>query len=223
MVEIVGLTFWVALTAVAISLPPAIVGGYLLARWQHPARWVIETLVNLPLVIPPVVTGYLLLTVFGRSGPLGRWLEQIGLRIAFDWKGAVLAAAVVSFPLMIRATRIAFAGMDMRLEAAARSLGASRLDTFMTISLPLAWRGILSGAVLGFARSLGEFGATIMIAGNIPGATRTIPLAIYSEVQRPGGLAGAGALVGLSIAIAAVALGLSEWLERRGRPDAPVV
>ncbi len=223
MAEVVGLTLWVAVTAVGIGLPPAVVGGYLLARWRHPARWVVETVVNLPLVIPPVVTGYLLLVVFGRGGLLGGWLESLGLRIAFDWKGAVLAAAVVSFPLMVRATRIAFAGVDQRLEAAARSLGAGPLDTFLTVSLPLAWRGIVSGGVLGFARSLGEFGATIMIAGNIPGVTRTIPLAIYSEVQRPGGLAGAGVLVGLSIGLAAVALAVSEWLERRERRDAPVV
>ena len=222
MISTVWLTLQVALVAVALGLPVAIVLGYWLARWQHPLRWVVETVLHLPLVIPPVVTGYLLLVAFGRSGWLGQLLEQVGLRIAFDWKGAVLAAAVVALPLMIRATRQAFASLDARLEQTARSLGAGPLDVFVTVSVPLAWRGILSGAVLGFARGLGEFGATIMIAGNIPGETRTIPLAIFSEVQRPGGLEGAALLVVLSIVLAGGALAVSQWLERKGAGDEPV-
>ena len=223
MLQTILLTIQVAVLAVVLALPIAVAGGYLLARWQHPLRWLVETVLLLPLVVPPVVTGYLLLVVFGRGGWLGGLLERVGIRFAFDWKGAVLAAAVVSLPLMVRAARQAFASTDPRLEWAARSLGAGPWDAFRTVTLPLAWRGILSGAVLGFARSLGEFGATIMIAGNIPGETRTIPLAIFAEVQRPGGLQGAALLVVLAITLSAVALAGSEWLERRGQTDAPVV
>ena len=177
----------------------------------------LETLVNLPLVLPPVVTGYLLLVTFGRRGLVGQHLEDwFGLRLVFDWKGAALAAAVVSFPLMVRAIRIAFASVDHRLEQAARTLGAGPLDAFFTISLPMARHGVIAGCVLAFARSLGEFGATIMIAGNIPGETQTIPLYIYSQLETPGGIEQSVTIVIVSVFIAAAALAIGEWLDRRG-------
>ena len=208
----------VAVCAVLITLPFGVAFGYLFARRSFPGKWVLETALNLPLVLPPVVTGYVLLLLFGAGGPIGGFLElTLGLRIAFTWLGAALAAGVVGFPLMVRAIRLAFEGVDPRLEGAARSLGAGRFMAFFTVSLPLAGRGVMAGSVLAFARSLGEFGATIMIAGNIPGQTQTIPLAIFSEVQRPGGAENAWRLVVLSVALAALALMLSEWLERRGR------
>ncbi|MEM7247015.1 MAG: molybdate ABC transporter permease subunit [Acidobacteriota bacterium] len=206
----------VAGTAAVLALPFAVGTGYWLARTRSRARVLVETLVNLPLVLPPVVTGYLLLVLLGRSGPLGSWLhERLGLSLVFTWGGAVIAAMVVSFPLMVRAIRLAFEGLDPRLELAARSLGASRLSAFFTVSLPLARPGLLAGALLAFARSLGEFGATIMIAGNIEGRTRTLPLAIYSLAHRPGGLESCWRMVLLSIACAAGALLVSEWLARR--------
>lgn len=208
----------VAVCAVLLSLPLGIAVGYLFARRWFPGKWLLETAVNLPLVLPPVVTGYVLLVLFGRNGPLGAFLEQtFGFRIVFTWMAAALAAAVVGFPLMVRAIRLAFEGVDPRLEAAARSLGASGIAAFFTVSLPLAYRGVAAGSMLAFARSLGEFGATIMIAGNIPGQTQTIPLAVYSAVQRPGGLETGWRLIVLSVALAAVALIISEWLERRER------
>lgn len=215
--QAVRLSLWVAAVAVAVSLPPAIAVGYALARRRFPGRWVVETLVNLPLVLPPVVTGYLLLVLFGRHGPLGAALEVVGLRVAFTWQGAALAAAVVSFPLMVRAIRLAFQAVDPRLEAAARSLGARPFDAFLSVSLPLARSGVLAGAVLAFGRSLGEFGATIMIAGNIQGQTQTIPLAIYSQAQRPDGLTHAWSLVGVSVLLAAGALAASEIMESKAR------
>ena len=208
----------VAVCAVAVSLPFGIAAGYLFARRAFPGKWLIETAVNLPLVLPPVVTGYVLLLLFGRNGPIGAFLEQaFGLRIVFTWVAAALAAGVVGFPLMVRAIRLAFEGVDPRLEAAARSLGAGGLTAFFTVSLPLAFRGVAAGSMLAFARSLGEFGATIMIAGNIPGQTQTIPLAVYSFAQRPGGLEESWRLIVLSVLLAATALIVSEWLDRRGR------
>ena len=210
------LSFWVGLCAVVFSLPAAIAVGYLLARWQSRFKWLAELVINLPLVLPPVVTGILLLTVFAPSGWLGATLERwFGLRVVLHWWGAALAAAVVSFPLMVRAMRLAFQAVDPRLEMAARSLGASRLDAFVGITLPLARNGLLAGCVLGFAPSLGEFGATIMVAGNIVGETQTLPLAIFSEANRPGVQEGMWRLVAISVALAAVALVVSEWLERR--------
>lgn len=208
----------VAVCAVLLSLPFGIAVGYLFARRWFPGKWLIETAVNLPLVLPPVVTGYVLLVLFGRNGPIGAFLEQtFGFRIVFTWMAAALAAAVVGFPLMVRAIRLAFEGVDPRLEAAARSLGAGGIAAFFTVSLPLAFRGVAAGSMLAFARSLGEFGATIMIAGNIPGQTQTIPLAVYSAAQRPGGLEAGWRLIVLSVTLAAVALIISEWLERRER------
>jgi len=210
------LSLQVAVVAVVLSLPVAVLLGYALARWRFPGRTVVELLINLPLVLPPVVTGFILLVAFGQEGPLGKLLGRLfGIRITFTWLGAVLASAVVSFPLMVRAIRLAFQGVDPRLEQAARSLGASPFRAFATVALPLARRGVIAGAVLAFARSLSEFGATIMVAGNIAGQTQTIPLAIYSLASRPGGVEQSWRLVGLSILLAAGALILSEWLERR--------
>jgi len=200
------------------SLPLGIALGWLLARRNFPGKFLIETVVNLPLVLPPVVTGYLLLLTFGRQGILGGFLEKsLGLRFVFDWKGAALASAVVGFPLLVRPIRLAFAAVDYRLIQAARTLGASGLDAFWTIMLPLARPGILSGCVLAFARSMGEFGATIMIAGNIPGQTRTVPLFIYSLLDAPGGMQASYRLVIASVVIATIALLTGELLDRYGR------
>lgn len=207
----IRLSLQVALVGVLASLPLGIALGWLLARKRFWGKAILETLVNLPLVVPPVVTGYLLLVTFGRRGLVGRYLEDWwGVRLVFDWKGAALAAAVVSFPLMVRAIRIAFASVDRRLEQAARTLGAGPLDAFLTVSLPLARHGLIAGCVLAFARSLGEFGATIMIAGNIPGETRTIPLYIFNQLETPGGMEKSVPIVVFSILIAAAALMIGE-------------
>lgn len=212
----VRLSLLVATVAVAATLPAAIALGYLLARRRFPGKWGVELLVNLPLVLPPVVTGYLLLVCFGVHGPIGGPLfDYLNVKLVFTWWAAALAAGVVSFPLMVRAIRLAFQGVDPRLELAARSLGAGRWRSFFTVALPLAGRGVIAGSVLGFARSLSEFGATIMVAGNIAGRTRTIPLAIYSRANTPGGMEQSWRLVVLSLLLAALALAASEWLERR--------
>jgi molybdate transport system permease protein len=212
------LTLQVAATAVLLSLPVAVAIGWWLAKFQFPGKFLVETLVNLPLVLPPVVTGYLLLTLFGRQGLLGPWLEAaFGLRLIFDWKGAALASALVGFPLLVRPIRQAFEAVDDRLLQAARTLGATKWDAFWTIAAPLATPGMLSGSVLSFARSMGEFGATIMIAGNIPGVTRTIPLFVYSQLESPDGFARVQRLVLVSILISAASLWLAAHLERKGR------
>ena len=183
------LSFLVATSAALVGLPLAVAVGYWLARYRGWGKWAVEVLVNLPLVLPPVVIGYLLLIGFSPRGPIGSLLLAcFGFTIVFTWWGAALASLVVSFPLMVRAMRLAFEAIDPRLETAARSLGAGPLWSFFSISLPLAARGLIAGSVLGFARSLGEFGATIMIAGNIEGQTQTIPLAIYSLAGQPGGV-----------------------------------
>jgi molybdate transport system permease protein len=218
----VRLSLVVALLAVFLALGPAIAMGYLLARRRFPGRVLVELLVNLPLFLPPVVIGYLLLLLLGRQGPVGRWLEWAGLRVVFSWTGAVIAAAVVSFPLMVRACRIAFAAVDPRLPFVARTLGASRLRAFLTITLPLAGRGVLAGAVLGYARALSEFGATILLAGNIPGQTQTIPLAIYAATHQVDGEGVAWRLVVIAIGLAAGALILADWLDARQERHAPV-
>jgi molybdate transport system permease protein len=216
--QAVGLSLLVAGVAAAASLPLAVLAGWILAKRTFPGKFLVETVINLPLVLPPVVTGYLLLVLFGRRGWLGGLLERtLGVRFVFDWKGAALAAAVVSFPLMVRPIRLAFAAVDDRLLQAARTLGAGRADAFWSVALPLARPGMLSGAVLAWARSMGEFGATIMIAGNIPGETRTIPLLIYSLLETPEGPQRAARLVIASIVIAAMSLAVGEWLEQRGR------
>jgi molybdate transport system permease protein len=212
----VALSLRVALVAVLLSLPFGVAVGWLLARREFRGKWLVETLVNLTLVLPPVVTGYLLLRVFGRQGWIGSSLEQIfGIRLPFTWWAAAIASAALGFPLMVRAIRLAFRSVDPRLEEAARSLGAGPFDAFVSVSLPLARGGIIAGAVLAFARSLGEFGATITFAGNIPGATQTLPLAVFSEINRADG-DGTFRLALVSIFLAAAALATSEWLERRG-------
>lgn len=222
--EAVRLSVLVAATAVAVSLPFGVCFGWLLARKQFWGKSLLETALSLPLIIPPVVTGYLLLVTFGRRGWLGRWLDEwFGLQFVFDWKGAALASAIISFPLMVRAIRLAFFHVDPRLERAARTLGASWWDTFFTVTLPLARPGLIAGCVLAFARSVGEFGATIMIAGNIPGETRTIPLYIYNLLESPDGMEQSYRLVIVSIAIAAVALMAGEALERRGHAHVSTV
>lgn len=214
--QAIRLSLLVALVAVGASLPFGVALGWLMARRQFRGKTVVETLLNLPLVLPPVVTGYLLLVTFGARGWIGRWLDAwFGIRIVFDWKGAALAAAVISFPLMVRAIRVAFAGVDPRYEGVARTLGAGPFDTLLTVSVPLARHGIIAGCVLAFARSMGEFGATIMIAGSIPGETRTIPLYIFNLLESPGGAQAATRIVVISVLIAAAALVFSERLERR--------
>ena len=215
------LSFQVAVCAALFGLPFAVAVGYWLARSAARGKWLVEVLVNLPLVLPPVVVGYLLLVGFSPTGPVGsRLLAWFGVEVVFTWWAAAMASVVVSFPLMVRAMRLAFQGIDPRLEMAAQSLGAGPLRSFLTVSLPLARRGLIAGCVLGFARSLGEFGATIMVAGNIEGETRTIPLAIYSLTGQPGGMGQSWRLVGLAVALACVALAASEWLQRRQSADA---
>lgn len=216
--QAIRLTLMVATSAVILSLPVALALGWLLAKRSFGGKVAVETLVNLPLVLPPVVTGYVLLVLFGRSGWLGYALENLlGIRLVFDWKGAALASAVVGFPLMVRPIRQAFAAVDDRLVQAARTLGAGPIDAFWSVTLPLARPGILSGTILAFARSMGEFGATLMIAGNIPGQTRTIPLLIYSELDAPDGIHRAFRLVVFAVVLSAAALLVGDLLERRGR------
>jgi molybdate transport system permease protein len=216
--QAVRLSVQVAAIAALGSLPLGIAVAWLLARRDFWGKTLLETLVNLPLVLPPVVTGYLLLVIFGRQGWIGGRLDRwFGLQIVFTWKAAALASAVMAFPLMVRSIRLAFGSIDTRLEQAARTLGAGPFDAFVTITLPLARDGIIAGSVLAFARSIGEFGATIMISGSIPGETRTVPLEIYSLIESPGGADQARGLVLASILIAAVAMAGGEFLERRGR------
>jgi molybdate transport system permease protein len=214
--QVIGLSLKVALVAVAFTLPLAFALAYLLARARFPGRIVVDALVHLPLVLPPVVTGWLLLLAFGRTGLVGAWLERVfGLTLMFRWTGAALAAAVMALPLMVRAIRLSVEAVDQRLEGAARTLGAGRTRTFLTITLPLSVPGILAGAVLGFARSIGEFGATISFVSNIPGETRTLPIAIYTALQVPGGEAAVTRLALVSVALSLGALVACEWLVRR--------
>ena len=212
----IGLSLHVAVAATIASLPFAIFAGYALARWSFPGKSLLNAVLHLPLVLPPVVTGYLLLIYFGRQGPIGGLLyDAFGITFSFRWTGAALAAAVMGLPLMVRAMRLSIEGVDRRLVHAARALGASRWRAFWTISLPLSLPGVVAGCVLGFARSLGEFGATITFAANIPGETRTIPLAIYTLLQQPGGEAAVTRLALVSVALSLVALVASECLLRR--------
>jgi len=214
--QAISLSLRVALVSVAASLPLGIAFAWLLARRRFPGRVLVEGLVHLPLVVPPVVVGYGLLLLFGRRGILGAWLyEHFGISVIFTWKGAALAAAVMSFPLMVQAIRLSIEAVDRKLEAAARSLGAGPVDVFFTVTIPLTMPGILAGAVLAFARSLGEFGATIVFVGNIPGQTRTIPIAIYTLTQQPGGDAAALRLSLIALVLAFIALIASESVSRR--------
>jgi molybdate transport system permease protein len=201
---------------VAASLPLGILAAWVLARLRFPGKNVLDGLVHLPLVLPPVVTGYMLLVLLGRNGVIGAALyKYLGIMLAFNWKGAVLAAAVMSFPLLVRAVRLSLEGVDQGLEAAARTLGAGPLRVFFTVTLPLMVPGIITGLILAFARSLGEFGATITFVSNIRGQTQTLPLALYSLIQVPGGEMGAMRLCILSVLIAMAALVCSEVLARR--------
>jgi molybdate transport system permease protein len=216
--EALLLSLRVALVAVAISLPLGIAVAWVLARCNFPGKAVFDGIVHLPLVLPPVVVGYLLLILLGRGGVFGRWLYDLfGITLAFTWQGAAVAAAVMAFPLMVRAIRLALELVDQKLEAAAYTLGSGPFDVFFTVTLPLISPGILAGCLLAFARSLGEFGATITFAANIPGATQTIPLALYSVIQSPDGELPALRLAILSIVLSFVALAVSEILARRLR------
>jgi molybdate transport system permease protein len=218
--SILALSLRVSLAAVAVTLPIAFALAWLLARRRFPGKLLLDALVHLPLVIPPVVTGWLLLILFGRAGPVGGWLEaHLGITLMFRWTGAALAAGIMALPLMVRAIRLSIEAVDRRLEAAARTLGAGRWRAFATITLPLSVPGILAGAVLGFARSIGEFGATITFVSNIPGETQTIPLAIYAALQVPGGESAVTRLAILSVLLSIAALVASEALARRFGED----
>ncbi|MBS0477407.1 MAG: molybdate ABC transporter permease subunit [Proteobacteria bacterium] len=214
--EVIALSLKVSGVAVAACLPVAFCLAWLLARGRFPGRVLLDALVHLPLVLPPVVTGWLLLLAFGNNGPAGRWLsETFGVTLMFRWTGAALAAAVMALPLMVRAMRLSIEAVDRRLEQAAETLGASPTRVFATITLPLALPGLLAGAVLGFARSLGEFGATITFVSNIPGETRTLPIAIYGALQIPGSEAEVARLSLIAVALSLAALVASEMLARR--------
>jgi molybdate transport system permease protein len=210
----IALSLKVSFWATLASLPVALWVAYLLARCNFFGKQILNAAVHLPLILPPVVTGYVLLLAFGAHAPVGQALAALGLGFAFHWTGAALAAAVMAFPLMVRAMRLSLEAVDPKLEDAARSLGAPPWAVFATLTLPLSLPGVLAGAILGFAKAMGEFGATITFVSNIPNQTRTIPSAIYTFLQQPGGEQGALILVAVSIFIAILALVLSEILAR---------
>jgi molybdate transport system permease protein len=211
----VALSLRVSFWATLLSLPLGLLVAYALARWDFWGKQLLNGLVHLPLILPPVVTGYLLLITFGRKGSVGQYLDQwFGIVLAFRWTGAALAAAVMAFPLMVRAMRLAIEAVDPKLEQAAGTLGASRAWVFVTVTLPLILPGIIAGAILAFAKAMGEFGATITFVSNIPGQTQTLPSAIYAFLQVPGGEGSAARLVWIAILIAMAALLLSEWVAR---------
>lgn len=213
--EAIRLSLRVAVWAVAGSLPLGILVAWLLARREFPGKSLLDGVVHLPLVLPPVVTGYALLLLLGRRGPLGEWLEQtFGIVVAFRWTGAAIASAVMGFPLMVRAIRLSIEAVDRRLESAGRTLGANHAWVFVTVTLPLTLPGILAGALLAYAKSLGEFGATITFVSNIPGETRTIPNAIYTLTQVPDGEAAALRLCLIAVALSMAALLASELVAR---------
>jgi molybdate transport system permease protein len=213
--EALRLSLWVACWATLLALPLALWVAFLLARREFPGKALLNAAVHLPLVLPPVVTGYLLLIAFGRSAPLGRALESIGLTLAFHWTGAVLAAIIMGFPLMVRAMRLAIEAVDPKLEEAAATLGAPRHHVFARVTLPLILPGILAGVVMGFAKAMGEFGATITFVANIPGRTQTLPSAIWTALQIPGGESAAVGMVVMACAVAVAAVLLAEALARR--------
>ncbi|KAA2212494.1 molybdate ABC transporter permease subunit [Teichococcus oryzae] len=216
--QAVRLSLSVALRAVLFGLPPGILVAWLLARGRFPGRGVLDALVHLPLVMPPVVIGWLLLVTFGVRGPVGAWLNDwFGIRLVFTTGGAALATAVMSFPLIVRSVRLSLDAVDPGLEEAARTLGAGPVDRFLTITLPLMAPGVLSGAIIAFAAGLGEFGAVITFASNIPGETQTLPLAIYAATQTPGGEAMAARLAAISFAMAVAGLVLADFAGRRLR------
>lgn len=212
--QVIRFTLWAALLSVALIVPPGLFLAWVLARKNWPGKSIVETLVALPLVVPPVATGLVLLQLFGKRGPIGKWLTDLGFEVVFTWRAVVLALSVMSIPLLVRSARSAFEAVNPRLENVARTLGASPLRMFFTITLPLAKRGILAGIILAFARALGEFGATIMVAGNIPGQTSTLALEIFQSVQL-GNDSHAWRLLGVSVVIAFAAVWTSEWLLRK--------
>jgi molybdate transport system permease protein len=217
--DAIFLSLKVALACTVVVLPPAVLTAWLLARAEFPGKIFVDALVHLPLVVPPVVTGYLLLMLLGRKGPVGAFLEEwFGIVVAFKWTGAVIASAVMAFPLAVRAIRVAIEAVDPAMERAARSLGAGRVRTFLQVTLRLAAPGVVAGGVLAFARSLGEFGATITFVSNIPGETQTVPSAIYAYIQTPGGDGAALRLTAMSVLLSLGALVASEWLARRVHP-----
>ena len=214
--EVLSLSLWVATTAVLASLLPALAVAWFLARSRWRGKMLVDALVHLPLVLPPVVTGYLLLVGLGRNSLVGSWLaETFGLVFAFQWTGAALAGAIMGFPLLVRPIRLSLEAIDTRVEAAAATLGASPVWVVLTVTVPLALPGVIAGMVLAFARALGEFGATITFASNIPGETRTLPIAIYTFIQVPGGENEALQLILISIAVSLAALIVSELIARR--------
>jgi len=214
--QAVALSLQVSFWATLLSLPLGILAAVALARWSFPGKTLLNGLIHLPLILPPVVTGYLLLLTFGRTGPVGGLLyDWFGITLAFRWTGAALAAAVMAFPLMVRAIRLGVEAVDPKLEEAASTLGASRPVVFLTVTLPLILPGVIAGAILAFAKAMGEFGATITFVANIPGQTQTLPSAIYAFLQVPGGDQSAFRLVLISIGLAMGALILSEWLSLR--------
>jgi len=212
--QVVAFTVQMALLATAVVLVPGVAAALLLARYRGPGRGALDTLLSLPLVLPPTAVGLALLDLLGRNRPLGRWLAAHGVEIVFTWKAVVLSTAVMSFPLLVRAARTAFEEVDPRLVGLARTLGCGPLSAFFRVTLPLARRGVLAGAVLAFSRALGEFGATILVAGNIPGRTQTLALAIFQEVQA-GRDERAATLAGWTVALAFAALWSAEWIARR--------
>jgi molybdate transport system permease protein len=217
-IEALVLSLEVSSWAVACSLPVGIIVAWILARREFPGKTLLNGLVHLPLILPPVVVGYVLLILLGRRGLIGAWLHDVfGISVAFTWQGAALAAAVMAFPLLVRAIRLSIETIDTRLEQAARTLGAGPFRVFLTITLPLTLPGILTGLILAFARCLGEFGATITFVSSIPGETRTMPLALYALVQTPDGEVGAMRLVVISVVLAFAALIASEFIARRVR------
>jgi molybdate transport system permease protein len=213
--QAVALSLRVSFWATAVSLPFGILVAYALARWEFPGKFLLNGIVHLPLILPPVVTGYLLLLTFGRRGFVGQYLDEwFGIVFAFRWTGAALAAGIMAFPLLVRAIRLSVEAVDPKLEQAAGTLGASRTWVFLTVTLPLILPGVVAGAILAFAKAMGEFGATITFVSNIPGQTQTLPSAIYAFLQVPGGEESAMRLVWVAIAVAMGALLLSEWVGR---------
>ncbi len=213
---IIGLSLRISIAAVILMLPIALGLAWTLARYRFPGKMLLDAIVHLPLVLPPVVTGWLLLLLFGQNGPIGHWLSHwFGISLLFRWTGAALAAAIMAMPLMVRVIRLAIESIDPRLEQAALTLGAPPLRSFLTISLPLAFPGLVAGMILGFARCMGEFGATITFVSNIPGETETIPIAIYAAMQTPGSEMLVARLVLISVILSIGALIIAEYLTRR--------
>jgi molybdate transport system permease protein len=211
----VALSLRVSFWATIVSLPVGLFVAYALARWSFPGKQIVNGIVHLPLILPPVVTGYLLLATFGTRGPIGSLLQEVGIVFAFRWTGAALAAAIMAFPLMVRTIRLSIEAVDEKLEEAGATLGASRPSVFVSITLPLILPGIIAGSILAFAKAMGEFGATITFVSNIPGQTQTLPLAVYTFLQVPDGEVSAFRLVVVSVVIAMAALLLSELIAKR--------